>query len=253
MADVRAMLRQERAARQQTERNQRSSAAPAAAPSSKKRKAPDYAAEERKRTRTAPNQAVPSTPSDKRNSTIEEATSTPGEVAVAEDVPPQNEVGQAALQEEEIEAPSQHAQQVDDAELDAFIKEIEEAPETQPGIYDRYSGTVVEAAPMTAAEVAAQAKIEQSAERERKEEEMEAEREEAERNLADEFEEMESLEERVRRLREQREALRKAHSSTKPAGDPLPGPALGPAPAMEEEDESEDEDFDDMDWRFRAA
>lgn len=61
---------------------------------------------------------------------------------------------------------------------------------------------------MTAAELAAQAREEQSAQRARRDEDMEAEKEEAARALEDEFEEMEGLDERVKKLREQREALR---------------------------------------------
>src|SRR5262245_16446111 len=62
MADVRSMLRQERAARQQHSRPVRQSPAPAAAPASKKRKATDDGAdgaEERKRTRTEDAKGVP--------------------------------------------------------------------------------------------------------------------------------------------------------------------------------------------------
>ena len=78
---------------------------------------------------------------------------------------------------------------------------------------------------------------------------MEAEKEEAARALEDEFEEMEGLDERVKKLREQREALRNqsaqlsAPTETKPAEPQL----------RDEESESEDEDEDWDDWRFRPA
>jgi beta-phosphoglucomutase-like phosphatase (HAD superfamily) len=126
------------------------------------------------------------------------------------------------------------------------MREIEEAP-VQPRIQDTYAGVVAEAAPMTAAEIAAQAREEQSAQRGKREEELEAEKDDAARLLEDEFEEMEGLEERVRKLREKREALRTAHAQTYTAEVAVPEPP----PAEEDESESEDEDWDD--WRFRPA
>ena len=78
---------------------------------------------------------------------------------------------------------------------------------------------------------------------------MEAEKEEAARALEDEFEEMEGLDERLKKLREQREALRNQSAQ-------LPAPiATNTAQSQPRDDESdseeEDEDWDD--WRFRPA
>ena len=67
----------------------------------------------------------------------------------------------------------------------------------------------ISAAPLTAAEIAAQAKeqaIQQA--RERREAEVEGEKEDAARALEEEFDEMEGLEERVARLKRMREELR---------------------------------------------
>lgn len=77
---------------------------------------------------------------------------------------------------------------------------------------------------------------------------MEAEKEEAARALEDEFEEMEGLDERVKKLREQREALR-----TQSAQLPVSTDAETVQPQVNDgESESEDdEDWDD--WRFRPA
>jgi hypothetical protein len=136
----------------------------------------------------------------------------------------------------------------DEDDLDAFLKEMEDRPTAERGFNTHASGAVIEAAPMSAAEIVAQAREEQSAQRGRREEEMEAEKEEAARQLEDEFDEMEGLEERVRKLREQREALRKA-GQTKTADVMLPDP--DPADMEVEDSGSEDEEWDD--WRFHPA
>lgn len=128
----------------------------------------------------------------------------------------------------------------------------------------------VSAPPITAAELAVQARIDQSEQRGRKEIELEAEREDAARALEDEFDAMDGLEERAKRLRERREALRKANSAgqreeseasatglvplTSQADVPrtiIPGTNAGMVEDDENEDEDEDDDDDDFaDWNF---
>lgn len=68
----------------------------------------------------------------------------------------------------------------------------------------------ISAAPMSAEEIAAQAREKQSSQRGRREVEAEEEKEERDVKMMEEFEELEGLEERVRRLRKRREALRGA-------------------------------------------
>ncbi|GAM89928.1 hypothetical protein ANO11243_079680 [Dothideomycetidae sp. 11243] len=89
-------------------------------------------------------------------------------------------------------------------ELQRMVRETN-APASAP---DPYLGATISAAPMTAGEVAAQAREEQSTQRQEREAEEEADMEDAAQALEDEFDEMNELEERVRRLREKREALR---------------------------------------------
>ncbi|KAF2472507.1 uncharacterized protein BDR25DRAFT_302661 [Lindgomyces ingoldianus] len=246
MADVRSMLRQERAARQQTGRLQKQSAAPAAAPTSRKRKATGDSGEERKRTRTEQAKGVPTESLDSLNDPPVTQASTPNAADVAQTSVA--EAGQPPIPEELTYNPPQpQLTTADEDDLDAFIKEMEEAPlpqHTLPG----YSGAVIEGAPMTAAELAAQAREEQSAQRGRREEELEAEKEDAARQLEVEFEDMDELEERVRKLREKREALRNAQAQTDMEGVVI----VVPEPVnMEDESDSDDEDWDD--WRFRLA
>jgi hypothetical protein len=132
------------------------------------------------------------------------------------------------------------------AELDAFLSEMADEPKAQQRFPSYSAGAVIEAAPMTAAEIAAQAREDMSAQRARKDEEMEGEKEDAARHLEDEFEEMEGLEERFKKLREQREALRAAHAQAKREDILLPEPQ-----PEDVESDSDDEEWDD--WRFRAT
>ena len=236
MADARTLLRQQRAARDEAKKAQKRSAAPAAAPVSKKRKTEDDGAEERKRTRTEQAAGVPAGFFD---AGAEQEEAQPEEVLEAVPEPPPTEPARPAPPPLDPNA---------EAELDDFLNEMNKTPAPQP--QPTYaSGAVIEAAPMTAAELAAQAREEQSAQRARRDEDMEAEKEEAARALEDEFEEMEGLDERVKKLREQREVLRNqsaqlsAPTETKPAEPQL----------RDEESESEEEDEDWDDWRFRPA
>jgi hypothetical protein len=233
MADVRSMLRQQRAAREQAQKPQKPSAAPAAAPTSKKRKANDDAVEERKRTRTEEEAGVPAGFFDAGAEAEAASASTPPEQAPAPDLPTP-----------ELAPPPPPVDAVADPELDAFLEEMSRP---RPPTMDIYAaGAVIQAKPMTAAEIAAQAREEQSAQRVRKDEEMEGEKEDAARALEDEFDEMEGLEERVKRLRAQREALRSKHAQP-------PTAEITPVAVQPQEDDDSDEDEDWDDWRFRPA
>lgn len=253
MADVRSLLRQERASRQQTGRPQKQSAAPATAPTSKKRKAVDDGSEERKRTRTEVAKGVPAGFFDDGLTGEEAIDLPPNELDTAQQEEGQREAQQLGpIPSHTSNIPTQPSQppsnEADAAELDAFIKEMEETPAPETALRPFLSGAAIEAAPMTAAEIAAQAREEQSAHRSRRDEELEAEKEDAARQLEDEFDEMEGLEERIRKLREKREALRKVHEKGI-VEDIVPEPM--PAANEDNESESDDEDWDD--WRFHPA
>lgn len=149
---------------------------------------------------------------------------------------------------------------VDEDEWAAFEAEMV-APAPAPD-------AVISAPAMTAAEAAAKEEQERRRAQEEDGAELDDEREEAARALEAEFEEMEELEGRVRRLKERREALRQR-------GGPAPAPAAGVAAVVGAgggkgladgkenanggvvggEEESEDDEEDEDDWagfRFRA-
>ncbi|GKT52357.1 zinc finger protein [Colletotrichum spaethianum] len=146
--------------------------------------------------------------------------------------------------------------QVDEDEWAAFEADI--AAATAP-----YSEDAVIAAPaMTAEETAAAAKTEEEEQEKRRlaaEKDLLDEKEEATRALETEFEDMEELEARVRRLKEKREALRRqsdagtAAPATRPMGKPAEATGKENVEAVGEEEEDEDEDEDDfMGFRYRS-
>ncbi|KAL8693840.1 MAG: hypothetical protein Q9218_001396 [Villophora microphyllina] len=97
--------------------------------------------------------------------------------------------------------------QVDEDEWAAFQREVA-SPPPEPSVLT--AAADISAAPLTAAELAAQSREQASTQaKERMEAEIEGEKEDAARQMEEEFEEMAELEERVRRLREKREELRR--------------------------------------------
>ena len=125
--------------------------------------------------------------------------------------------------------PPQPKPAIDEAEWAAFERDNAIPPplETSSAPIDLMANATITAAPVSAADLAAQQKEEErTTGRERREIEIEAEKEEATRQLEEEFEEMEGLEERVRRLREKREELRRKASEGRQAersGDAIVG------------------------------
>ena len=107
--------------------------------------------------------------------------------------------------------PQQSEDKVNEDEWEAFEREVASLPLQQNGTVAAVSSAAtIEAKPLSAEEIAAQAREEQSRQREMKEAEMEEEKEDATRKLEDELDEMEELELRVKRLRDKREAIRRA-------------------------------------------
>lgn len=145
----------------------------------------------------------------------------------------------------------------EDADWAAFEAEVVNtaAPKTsaRPAAVVGYhpdNDAVISAAPLTAEQLAAKAaKEEQERRRPAADIELEDEREEATRALEDEFEEMEELEARVRRLKEKREALRRGSApvgTTVAAAGVTPG-AIGGAGEDGDDDDDDDDDEDDDD------
>ena len=98
---------------------------------------------------------------------------------------------------------------IDEDEWAAFERDVATPPPDPIAPSALTAAATISAAPMTAAELAAQSREQASMHgREKREAEVEGEKEDAARALEEEFDEMDGLEERVRRLREKREELR---------------------------------------------
>lgn len=159
-------------------------------------------------------------------------------------------------------AHTQGPQSVDEDEWAAFEREVA-APTRMPQAPAAVAApATISAAPLSAGQIAEQQEggIQSAQTREAQ---TEGEREDAARFMENEFDEMEQLEERVRRLKQKREHLRAKHTSEETESrlvDEAPVPAAevdeqdaDAAGANDNNDNDDDEDEDDDwdDWRFR--
>ncbi|KAK6203759.1 hypothetical protein LQW54_008771 [Pestalotiopsis sp. IQ-011] len=147
---------------------------------------------------------------------------------------------------------------IDEAEWAAFEAEVA-SPD--------YADAVISAPALSAGEVAAKSQEEENERRKYLlDTEIADEKEDATRALEDEFDEMEQLESRVRKLKERREELRKGSvanqknptlnttfdKTVKAALDKENASSADRVDAQSDEDEDDDEDWDDG-FRFRGA
>ena len=131
---------------------------------------------------------------------------------------------------------------IDEDEWAAFERDVATPPPDPSAPSALTAGATISAAPMTAAELAAQSREQASLQpRENREAEVEGEKEDAARALEEEFDEMEELEERVRRLREKREELRRKRVDDAEEDEMVEIDGTIAAD-LEESEESEDED-----------
>lgn len=109
---------------------------------------------------------------------------------------------------------------------------------------------VISAPAMSAADIAKKSAEEQYTYRKEKQEaEIEGDKEDAARKMEEELDEMESLEARVKKLREKREGLRRKESVAVPnAVQPVPAPNTT---VLEDDDEDEEEDDEWDGFRMR--
>ena len=130
---------------------------------------------------------------------------------------------------------------IDEDEWAAFERDVATPPPDPSAPSALTASATISAAPMTAAELAAQSREQASLQaKQNREAEVEGEKEDAARALEEEFDEMEELEERVRRLREKREELRRKR--VKEAEEDEKEIDRTNAADLEESEESEDED-----------
>lgn len=143
------------------------------------------------------------------------------------------------------------APDVNEDEWAAFEREMAATQTTSLPIIS--ASATISAAPVTAEELAAQAREEMSAQRTAREAELEADTEDAAVALQQEFDDMEELDQRVRRLREKREALRLSKQQDTLPDAPAPSSLKQDNTLHQDEDEDEDDDDDEFDdWTFGA-
>ncbi|PKY03043.1 hypothetical protein P168DRAFT_291200 [Aspergillus campestris IBT 28561] len=159
---------------------------------------------------------------------------------------------------------TQDQRTIDEDEWAAFEREVAAPSRLAHAPAALTAEATISAAPMTAEQLAAQQERDAQAAKSRsREAEAEGEREDAARFMEDEFDEMEQLEERVRRLKHMREELRKktGEEETLAPGEPtataMAGKQDNSANESKEEEDDDDDDQDDDDdddwdnWRFR--
>lgn len=159
------------------------------------------------------------------------------------------------------------AAHVDEDEWAAFEADIAaaSAPYSEDAVISAPAMNAEQAAAATAAGDADRDGVDQSKRKLKGEVDIADEREDATRAMEDEFDDMQELEARVKRLKEKREDLRKrTESMGQDSSIPKPQAAVDAAPAEavvsdEDEDEVDDDDEDDEDeddwdgFRFRTS
>jgi zinc finger protein 830 len=284
MSDVRALLRNERASRRVTHPNatystsgqlscslcylpikteamwdshvrsaghvnaQKQAQKAASGPSNRKRKATEEQTHSRKKSR---NDGSPEDAPEFEETDADVA----GPELPAEDLEQQEPEADAEATVAMPPPPKPTAQNdIDEDEWAAFERDVATPPPDLRPPPEIVANAKIVAKPVTAEELRLQAQEAAASNRELREAEVEGEREDATRALEDEFDEMEALEQRVRRLREQREALRQG-SGPVSGIEPVAGKVQAAAPEQElpPGGESRDEDDDEEDewsmWR----
>lgn len=140
--------------------------------------------------------------------------------------------------------------QIDEDEWAAFEREVVPlARQEPPPDPTNYSSATISAAPVSSAELAAQTSAERQ---QRRDAEVEDEKAEEESRLVEEFEVMEGLEERVKRLKEKREALRMAVGVTgRGAMEDDAEPVEAEGQQKPPDPDGEEDDSDEIDeWEF---
>lgn len=185
------------------------------------------------------------------------------DVASRQHVQPEREVEPAPEPAPAPEPESKQSKENTAAELDALEADLM-ALERENKVNTSRGDATISAPSQTAEEIAAQAREELSEQRGRRDAELEEAKEDAARALEDEFAEMQTLEERVKKLREKREMLRAGRIEQAAEGatpEVNGGGSKDVVGAVEEaeipqdggedsDDDDDDEDFDD--WNFGA-
>ncbi|QSS66390.1 hypothetical protein I7I51_07247 [Histoplasma capsulatum] len=264
MADIRALLRNELASRRATDSNNSSKARPV-----KKRKLePEFRGDGHKKPKTTQEQITQEKVCQQVQSVEDEEHDDPSIIDEAAQLE-QEQTSElspqptTALPSEPAESqPRSQPRTIDEDEWAAFEREVAAPTKIIPAAP---SHATISAGPLSAAELAQREKLDKQVQMRVHEQEASLEKEDAARLLEEEFEEMDELEERVRRLKEMRDEIRRRGVTREGAGvgvgvlegedqsEEMTGQEVreggGAGEDEDEVDEDEDEDWDS--WRYR--
>jgi ribosome-associated translation inhibitor RaiA len=249
MADVRSLLRAERAARAPPPKIRKQPPTASPPKPNKKRKADDEDNapnnDTRKRTKAKGSTNLPSgffdgtVEPDSEDEAIEEPLE--GFVAATE-APP----SLSPSTSKPLIAPPPNL----DDEWAAFEQDIASIPDSKTALDALNANATLESAPISATEAASQSlEGDATVQKGRRDVEIEEEKEDASRALEEEFEEMEVLEERLKRLKEKREQLRLGKGEV--VGHIAAQPEIIPEDGSDDDDDDEGDEWDG--WRFGTS
>lgn len=248
MADVRSLLRSELASRKGTSQPNTTGNRV-----TKKRKVDSENGVMRKKIRAAELDTFQSTSgatSTEQTTEDEGSEQVEDDVAGPEPLDTEQEIVEPAAdlaEESTTQPPEDSSTPIDEEAWAAFEREVAAQSDEPHAPAAVTAEATISAAPVTAAELAAQQERAKTSTVRTREAEMEGEREDAARLLEEEFDEMDQLEERVRRLKQKREELRKARAEDQT----LDGPMVSGAVEQIESETEDDDDEDWDDWRFK--
>ena len=251
MSDVRALLRNELAARLGTEEGATSTTR-----GSKKRKLDSEQEDLRKRQRPT---VSPSPPADRKGRDAEPLDVDARPESRDVDDTMNHRPDPTATAQKPPDRPEVDPEVVDDDEWAAFEREVA-APSRMPAPAEATISTnaTISAAPVSASQLAERERQERESRASALETTMLGEREDATRLMEEEFDEMEELEEKVRRLKEKRDEIRRRKEESETGAgnvsvametEQTAAATLSPGGS---EDESDEEDEWDN-WRFRSG
>ncbi|KAJ5133852.1 hypothetical protein N7448_001128 [Penicillium atrosanguineum] len=247
MADVRSLLRNELASRKGASPNTTGNRV------SKKRKVDNGEGVMRKKLRSTDIEAVQAAASAQgagpsAEGTIEDDVLEPVEEAELEEPLDENQQTDSPTAQQIPPTPLQESfGSVDEDEWAAFEREVAAPTRMAHAPAAIAAEATISAAPVTNEELAAQQEKEKASAGRTREAELEGEREDAARFMEEEFDEMDQLEERVRRLKHMREELRQKRAEDQTRDVPMASDDQRAAESDSDEDDYEDWD----DWRFK--
>ncbi|KAL9087497.1 MAG: hypothetical protein Q9165_006608 [Trypethelium subeluteriae] len=232
------------------------------APINKKRKAADEEESERKKSRPEElrDRSNEKLETEVTESEVRQAPAVTSDDQVSQKDDPETDVVSAAQRTAAVSRtePATTVEQavpngVDEAEWAAFEREVATPAKASAPVSALNATATIEAAPMSAEEIVAQARDEANAQRGRRDVEVEGEKEDATRQLEEELDEMESYDERLKILKEKREALRMGREENpKATAERTSKEAL---PGEDDEVDSDDDEYDDEwdGWHMRVG